>query len=110
MRKDKFIRQALRIYRTLSSPTLCQRLDAGANHPDWSSIVAEKSITLLQALQVMAAVSSQLLLHIYFCTLFCSHYEIRLLQSMNKTIPHPGSAGRGIVGVIYIFNYYFENK
>ena len=52
-RKDKFFRQALRIYRAPSSPTLRQRLDAGATHRDWSSIVAEESITLLKTVQAI---------------------------------------------------------
>ncbi len=50
-RQDSFYRKALRIYRTPSSPTLRQRLDAGAIHPDWKSIVGQESISLLKVAQ-----------------------------------------------------------
>lgn len=51
-RKDKFFRQALRVYHVPSSPTLRQRLDVGATSPTWSSIIAEESIALLKAVQI----------------------------------------------------------
>lgn len=47
-RKDQFFRKALHVYRSPSSPTLRQRLDVGATHPDWMNIIAEESISLLK--------------------------------------------------------------
>ena len=50
-RQEKFFQKALRIYRSPSSPTLRQRLDAGATHPDWKNIIAEESISLLKTVK-----------------------------------------------------------
>ncbi len=51
-RQDRFFRQALRIYRSPSSPTLRQRLDAGAMHPDWLNVIGEESVCLLKTVDV----------------------------------------------------------
>jgi hypothetical protein len=48
-RKDKFFQRALQVYRVPSSPTLRQRLDAGANSSQWTPIISEESIKLLKA-------------------------------------------------------------
>jgi len=50
-RKDKFFRKALHIDHSPSSPTLRQRLDVGATHPDWLNIIAGESISLLKTIQ-----------------------------------------------------------
>lgn len=50
-RRDTFFRKALRIYRSPSSPTLRQRLDVGATHPDWRDIIAEESVSLLKTVK-----------------------------------------------------------